>query len=139
MMITDRLIASARWPKGVKELLCERPDLAIAVVAQVVSAQREKATLLELYELPELLHVRIAAARGQGHDGAFLEGLKAKVMCDQRVEHADRIEESPPREALEPVAAADVGAGRRHVTVAVMTNTAASSNGDVKKMAACAS
>src|SRR5215510_932081 len=119
MMVTDRLIALPRRAKFLKELPRERPYLTIAVVAQVITVQRKQSTILEPYETPELLHIGITTARGQGHHGTLFEGVESKMARNERIEHAERIEERTPPQALEPIAAADVSASRRHVTIAV--------------------
>ena len=47
------------------------------------------------------------------------KGAEAQMVGDEGVEHAERVEEAAPPAAFEAVAAADIGAGGRHVAEAV--------------------
>ena len=56
---------------------------------------------------------------GQRHHGPLLESLEAEMVRHERVEHAERIEELAPPATLKPILAPDVGAGCRHIAIAV--------------------
>ena len=119
VVVGDGLTPLPRRPEHVEELARERAHLAVAVVAQIIAVERELPAFLEMDEVLELVRISIAAAGGERHHGAFLEGRKAQMIGDEGVEHAERVEEAAAPAAFEPVAAADVGAGGRHVSEAV--------------------
>ena len=119
MTVGDGVLALARGPEDVEEFAREGADLAVTIVAQIVAVERELAAFLEADEVLESCRIGIAAACGERHDGALLERGKPEVVGDEAVKHAERVEKGSAPAAVEPVAAADIGAGGRNVAEAV--------------------
>jgi hypothetical protein len=70
-------------------------------------------------DISELRDMGSAATCSKSHHRALFEGPKAEVVRDQGVEHSERVKELAPPTALKLILAANVGAGRRYVAIAV--------------------
>ena len=120
MPVEDRLAASARRPEGGDEPAPERAQLAEGVIAEIAHVDGVAAVGQRPDHVAEALDVGVLAVGGERHHLAFVaEAGKPQVLRDEGVDEAGRIHDARRPQAFEPVALAEIGAGRAVVAIAV--------------------
>src|SRR5690606_17683686 len=119
MPIFQLLARLAWWPESIEEPLLERPQLSKGVVAEVVEVHLVTALRQRMNDVSKLLDVGVRAVGGEGHHLALVRETEPKVLRHERVDDAERIEDSGMPEPFQTVATADVGTRGGVVTEAV--------------------
>ena len=118
--VGERLAGQARRPEGVDELALEGTQLAEGVVAEVGHVDGIAAVRRRADDVAEALDEGVLAEGGERHHLALVaEAGKAQILGDEGVDEPGRVHDAGRPDALQPVAAADIGAARAVVAVAV--------------------
>src|SRR5690606_31879036 len=110
MPIFQLLARLAWWPERIEKPLLERPQLSKGVIAEVVEVHLVTTLGQRMNDVSKLLDVGVRAVGGEGHHLTLVRKTEAEVLRHERVDDAERIEDSGMPESFQPVAAADVGA-----------------------------
>ncbi len=120
MPVAQRLPRRSRRPEHLEELRAERPQLSERQVGEIVHVDVVPTLGGRPHDIAEARDVGVVAEGGERHHLALVaETGKAEVFGDERVDEAQRVHLARVPEPFEPVALADVGAGRGIVPVAV--------------------
>src|SRR6476646_3795060 len=86
-----------RRPEGTErfyETWLEWPQHAISVVAKIIHVDREAPLRLETHDAAHFVHESVVATGCKRHHCSFLEWVETEVEGDERIDHADAVEES---------------------------------------------
>src|SRR5262245_44561029 len=111
-----------RRPRGAKRLYetgLEWFQHAVFVVAEIIHVDREAPLRLEAHNIAHSVHESGVSAGRQRHHRSFLERVEAEVDGDERVDHADAVEETAMPLPIDMIAGTGEGARRGIVAIAV--------------------
>src|SRR5215467_2486238 len=119
MPVGEHFARRARGTKRFYEAGFEWFQHAIFVVAEIIHVDREAPLRLEAHNIAHAVHESGVATGGQRHHRSFLEWIEAEVDGDERVDHADAVEEAAMPLPIDMIAGTREGARRGIVAITV--------------------
>src|SRR5262245_23134872 len=119
MAVSEHFTRRARGTKRLDETGFEWFQHAVSVVAEIIHVDREAPLRFEAHNIAHAVHESGVSAGCQRHHRSFLERVKAEVDGDERVDHADAVEEAAIPLPIDTIAGTCEGARRSVVSIAV--------------------
>src|SRR5262245_11340569 len=117
--VGERLTRRTRRSESLYKLPFKGLEHAVLVVAEIIHVDRESPCRFEAHNFAHAAHKSGVAAGCQRHHCALLERLKSEVLGDERVDHADAVEEAAMPLSLDDIPSPHESTGRGVVAIAI--------------------